>query len=329
MVAKSVTDPAVVLFPVEERPVFLGPDDEQLDGPLFSQQGGRTAFSQIPGLRAIVDVERRRVFSVVGPQYRLVTNREALDLGQACFCQVLGQTTAEGLAVFNIIMPQTRSFCHVDYTREGLGFDAVGRGDRWIPFLRVTNSYNRTQPLRFQVGFCRWICTNGMIFGGKSIRLKYAHTKGEVHGKRFLTDFKALGELQARFVLQLQGLESVPVPKEQMLGIACRVFNVTATPVDLQRPRRGDQLRAFRSRIEDLTASYFGDLGPNAYAALNVLTDFASRPASYTSPGLMVDSLQRKTGEWAVSFRKESREPGFSFPEYLGDAMRVAEVLSS
>ena len=71
-------------------------------------------------------------------------------------------------------MPATRSWAHIDLTAEGLEFAPIDK-DPWLPFLRVTNSYNRSRALGFTVGVCRSICTNGMIFGEQSLKLKVTH----------------------------------------------------------------------------------------------------------------------------------------------------------
>jgi hypothetical protein len=56
-----------VLFPVEERAVFA------------SANGGDQKLPQVPDKKAIVDSKRHHVLGIVSQDYRLVTNREALD----------------------------------------------------------------------------------------------------------------------------------------------------------------------------------------------------------------------------------------------------------
>ena len=63
-----LTQLADVLFPVEERPVFAGANGSAGE-PLLP----------VPDKKAIVDTKRRRVLGVLSRDYRLVSNREALD----------------------------------------------------------------------------------------------------------------------------------------------------------------------------------------------------------------------------------------------------------
>ena len=53
-----------------------------------------------------------------------------------------------------------------------------------------------------------------------------------------------------------------------------------------------------KSRVQELAIQYFKDMGENGYAALNILTDFATRPVGYISVNQSIDSLQNKAGEW-------------------------------
>lgn len=321
------TDISTALFPVERRPVFLlaDSDPELFDhDPAPAQQ-----YVKIEKFEAIVDTERKHTFAVVGANYRLVTNEEAIELGRQCFRKVFSQATAEGMEVFNIVMPKTRSFCHIDYINSNGGFEPW-QNDKWVPYLRVTNSYNRTKPLTFDLGFCRWICTNGMIFGGKSIRFRFLHTRGAVgEAVEFKTTFGELQELEKRFIEQVHNLKRYYVPAEVMLGLACKVFDISATTEDMRNPRRRDRLVEFRERIVGLTDRYVGELGPNGYAALNVLTDFASRPTLYISPEAMVDRLQKRSGDWVSAFLAAIERKDFDFGEYLDKYAQVAEVLAA
>lgn len=326
MTEERSTDLSQVLFSVEQRPILI---ENKIDQPcLFPHQnasGGK--FSRVAGFRAIVDVERGHVFSVVADGYRLVSNEEAIDLGKECFRKVFNESTAEGMEVFNIIAPKTRSFCHIDYIHRNGGFEPW-QNDRWVPFLRVTNSYNRTKPLRFDLGFCRWICTNGMIFRSKSITFRYLHTRGEIaRGVEFHTTFGEIKVLEREFAEKLHNLKRYYIPKEFMLPLACRVFKISATPEDISRPKRRERLIEFRNRVTFLTNKYFEEMGPNGYAALNVISDVASRPKFYISDSAVVDQLQKSSGDWVDGFIREIKNDGFSFEDYLGDYQETAEVL--
>ncbi len=110
---------------------------------------------------AVVADDRREVFAIVTEDYRLVSNLRAYELGRRAFALVFGDQATKRLQLFNVNMPMTRSWVNLDLTAGGLDLAPLDE-DRWLPFLRVTNSYNRSRALGFTVGVCRWICTNGI-----------------------------------------------------------------------------------------------------------------------------------------------------------------------
>lgn len=313
-----------VLFDVKLRPVFVDVNTgirEQL--PLFDQ------LEEARRYKAIVDTEKGLVLSVVTNDYHLVTNKQAIEIGKSYFDEVFSKMTADGMEVFNVITPSTRSFCHIDFIhREGI-FEPWEK-DKWVPFLRVTNSYNRTKLLRFDLGFCRAICTNGIIFGKRGVTVKVSHTSyGMSQLDKIDLGAGGLKQLEVEFIERLKNLKRFHVPRSAMLPLACKVFEIRAMPDDLNRPKRIIQLGGLNESLGRLTNEYFDTLGENAYAALNVLTDFASRPISYISPVAVIDSLQKKAGDWMDEFITEIKRDSFTFDEYLKDFRESAKIINS
>lgn len=316
-----------VLFKVEQRPVFI--EYPKKPSPLlFEESEDKTFFSKIDRFQAIVDVERNYVFSVVANGYKLVTNQEAVNLGKECFKSVFSRQTSDGMEVFNITMPKTRSFCHIDFVHKDSVFEPWNE-DKWSPFLRVTNSYNRTKLLRFDLGFCRWICFNGMIFGNKSITFRYAHTHGAVEKVEFNTNFGELKKLEANFIENLLNLKRFHVPQRQILPLVCKAFEIKIDADVLSKPKRAEQLFEFKTYINELTDKYYAELDSTAYAALNIITDFATRPKSFISPDAMVDVLQKRSGVWMRNFIEQLENKKFDFDTYLQDYKKTAELLNS
>lgn len=330
MSKKRNTNLPEILFKVEQQPIYIK-EEIDLQGTLFEgiSQAKEFRYSTVPRFSAITNTQSGYVFSVVADGYKLITNQEAIELGQLCFESIFKNIKNDNMEVFHITYPKTKSFCHIDFTHKDGSFEPF-ENDKWVPFLRVTNSYNRTKPLRFDLGFCRWICTNGMIFGDKSITFRYLHTHGDVaRTAKFETDFGEIAELEKEFVEKLHNLQRYHVPEKFMLPLVCLTFGIKATTEDLSRPKRLIQLHAFKNQVNDLTKQYFADLGQNGYAALNVLTDFASRPATYISPEAMVDQLQKRSGKWAEEFIAEIKDDKFRFENYLGDYVKTAQVINN
>jgi hypothetical protein len=329
------TDLNTVMFEVTYGPLYYKKAAERNPSPGESEQPdllGNIApgtFAKLPKFQAIVDVERDHTFAVVTSDYKLVTNKEAIELGKKCVASIFHSKIGEGLKVFNITMPKTRSFCHIDFVYEGSKFQPW-ENDTWSPFLRVTNSYNRTRLLRFDLGFCRWICTNGMIFGEKSITFRYNHTRSDMNGRvEFNSDIGDLRKIEAEFIEKLHNLKRFHVPENAILPLICRAFEIQITSADLQKERRVEQLRVFKQHVNSLTRKYFEALGPTGYAALNIVTDFATRPSSYISPEGVMDRLQRMGAVWCEEFIREIKDDHFSFDAYLKDYKGGAETINT
>jgi hypothetical protein len=69
--------------------------------------------------------------------------------------------------------------------------------------------------------------------------------------------------------------------------------------------------------VAAVSARYEQELGANAYAVLNVVTELASRPPD--SPLVRRDrhALQRRAGEWASGFALKCVEEKFDLGQYL------------
>ena len=302
-----------VLFPVELRPVFV----ENLKGDLFSN-----TFRPIHGFCAVIAVDNDYVFSVVAQNYKLVANEEAIRLGEICFEQIFTLINKKDMKLFNIIMPKTRSFCHVDFTYDK-GIFSPFTADPWMPYIRITNSYNRMFALNFDLGFCRGICRNGVIFGKKNIEFKFHHNRaGKNPEAEFSLRAGEFANIESQFIESLKNLKRYHVPRKFMWPLTCKVFEYTITETPSERQQQ--IITGRKERVTLLSHKYFDSLGENGYAALNVLTDFATRPVGVISAEGTIDLLQKKTGEWIIDFVEAIESRDFVFEKYLGDYAGLA-----
>lgn len=310
-------DPEEAFFPVERWPLYMREFADAKD------------LQKLQRHFAVVDVERKHPFAVVTDDYKLVTNKEAFDMAAEVIKMVFHTTKIGDLECLNITMPKTRSFCHIDLIHKTSDFSPWEQ-DRWIAFLRISNSYNRTRRLRFELGFCRWICLNGIIFGAKSIEFSYAHTRRSMDSvDRFVENIGDIRKLETALTEKLHQLKRYHVPESEMLPLLCRVFDIKATKDVIEKQRRVDDLLALREQARKLTRSYFSEMGPHGYAALNVLTDYASRPEGVMAPEASMHGLQKKAGSWIDDFISAIKSPAFSFESYLDGYRQTAEVIES
>jgi len=114
------------------------------------------------------NVERNeQPFAIVTDKYKLISNQNAVDLGHEAFEYLFGSSLRKKISVFNVVLAKRKGSFFADFTTSELNINVnvpnVG-SDKHTFFLRVVNSYNRTQAVRMEVGICRWICRNGIIF---------------------------------------------------------------------------------------------------------------------------------------------------------------------
>jgi len=91
-----------VLFPVDEHPVFVS----------LTQKGGERRLA-VPEKKAIVNRTTNRVLGVVSRGYRLVSNREALDMAHECCRTVFPETQPGEWDVNAVDAPSTAGFRRV------------------------------------------------------------------------------------------------------------------------------------------------------------------------------------------------------------------------
>ena len=174
---------------------------------------------------AVVADDTREIFSIVPEGYLLVTNMRAYELGRMAFTLVFGPDAATRLQLFRVTMPRTRSWVHIDLTAEGLEF-VPWEQDTWLPFLRVTNSYNRRHALGLTVGVYRQICTNGMIVGERLFKLKVPHSTYEHPERRRAEEFAHRRFDSKEYGEKLQKLTRLSVPPDRFLAGILEILGV-------------------------------------------------------------------------------------------------------
>ena len=246
---------------------------------------------------AVASDDRREIFSIVTRDYRLVSNMQAYELGRQAFALVFGRDAAADLQLFNVTMPATRSWAHIDLTAGGLEF-APRADDKWLPFLRVTNSYNRSRALGFVVGVCRWICANGMIFGERAVKLKVAHTTVGDLESRIAETFARRRFDVAACRAKLARLTRLAVPAELFVAGMLEILELNV-PARLPQPAaRRKAWTALGRHLDALGRKYRNDLGDTAYALVNAASEYAGDARAPLMSPVRVDALQTRCGSW-------------------------------
>ena len=313
--SNKVVDYRDLMFPVRTVGVFA----ELCEGVEQSRR-------RIPGKKAIVDCTNDRVISVVSDNYQVVTNREAVDYAFQCCEAAFPEVPLESWEVNSADAPLTRGHCHIDLTHNSakLQFDLVIASripDTYGPFVRVTNSYNRTRALGFEIGFMRKVCRNGMILPQSNVRFTLNHNTRRIAERiRFRTSLRDFQELRGKFLDLLIPLRDCRMPVDLFRPIALLALRVR--PPENPSKRMEKAWAEVNVRLESLSQMYAREVGENAYALLNVISDIASRPTEAGVHRRTRHRLQQLAGAWLVEFSSQCRRPTFHPPRYLRELER-------
>lgn len=298
-------------FPVERQPIFL--------------KGEKSPFRKVDGYKAIVDKTTGCTLSVVSSKYRLILNEEAYEWADHVIKGIFTGKTLKDFEFFNILMPKSKASCKIDLIIPNqFYFLFDNSNESFIPFLRITNSYNRTKPLKYEIGFCRWICKNGTIFGQRGVSFAMSHSEpinlNEIQrltemGRNQIGDIGALWKV---FESKMNILRQIELPITTVLPIYCKAYGIHVKKTDIS-----DTLKTiYSSRVKQIRTAgkeYFKELGNNAYAMMNVLSDYASFPEWTQNPANYVDGYQRKVGKWVDDIIEEFEKGNFSLYKHIGE----------
>lgn len=301
-----------VLFPVEEHPVFVS----------FTTKGVERRLP-VPDKKAIVNRNTQRVLGIVSRDYRLVTNEEAIGFAEQCCSRVFPETKRGEWGEAAVDAPSTAGYCHIDLVHKtaALDFDDVRPGKRpevFGPFIRVTNSYNGLRALGFEIGFYRKVCRNGLIVPDTIVRFRYSHSRRDI-GKTIEFDIAAerLAKFKKAFLTSLSSLRDCEVKRLEFEPLITSVLQLREPLPGKSGTRVSEEWQKLRTHLEKLISQYSEEMGDNAYAAFNVITDFASTPPENRCVRRDRHSLQMLAGSWLTLFNDESRKPGFSISTHL------------
>jgi Domain of unknown function (DUF932) len=310
-----------VLFPVSERPIFVS----------IKSSSGEQRIA-VPDKKAIVHGTTSRVLGIVSRNYRLVSNNQALEWAFLCCRAVFPETSGSEWQVTAIDAPSTAGHCCIDlvHNSTALDFSFVsprGRPDVFSPFIRMTNSYNGLRALVFDIGFLRKVCTNGLILRDAIIQFKFTHMRRDIGAEiQFQVAHDRLANLKARFGDYIATLRACPIARKDLEPFVRRILALSPPNPLEPHTREADDWDALSAHVGNLCNRYAGDLGENAYAVFNAVTEFASHPPSNRLVRRERNSLQRLAGEWVSAFSQQCRQPGFDLTSRISAATRSRTI---
>jgi hypothetical protein len=239
------TNISELIFPVESRPVFL--KDQQI--PLLGYKAVVGKFAS----------GGETIFSIVSDNYKLITNEMAYEMGKEIHGRLFPNATSDSFEVFNIIASKTKGSCHIDIIDKNYTLN-VWAQEVYVPFVRIQNSYNKTMPLKFQIGFCRSLCNNGVVFEKDLVSISMAHTKQLYRTTDFMSvNVSHLKKFENDFIRKTKISTATEIPREYFLALAAKVLNRNFNLKEKDKYKLAiikEKLKEFATAIELYTDKY-------------------------------------------------------------------------
>lgn len=299
-------------FPVEALPVHW-----------YDEYSGTR--KKIPGKVVILDTQQSNPLAVVSDKYQIVTNEDAYHLAEYVIRRIFPSVSLSDFLCYNVLMPKTRSYCRIDLIIPTAKYSPfANKTDNWTPFVRISNSYNRMLSLKYEVGFCRWICLNGVIFGQQGITLSINHddklTLSDI--RRKIDQVKGVAQIDSLwndFTEKMVMLKNIEVCDWMVFPMFCKVFDITVAEDEMSDNQK-ENWRVKIDHISSMAREYFDELGSNAYALMNVFTDYASFPVAAPNNATLIHAYQRRVGDWVDNIKQERKKADFNMSDYIGQA---------
>jgi len=281
---------------------------------------GHTRRITIPGKKALVIQRAGHILSVVSRDYRVVTNQEAVDLArEACGIAFPGVSPTEWEAK-RAAAPRTLSYAHIDLMHRthvmNYWDNEIQKDDPFTPFLRVTNSFNGARALRFDIGFMRKHCSNGVIFEEEVATIKASHSKEALDQLKIEIQSCSLPKMWEEFSQFLNRIRSINMDTAQSTLAVNTVLRLPDPKPD-DKPFRKEGLSALSTDFNSRLAGYRRELGPNAYAVFNTLTDIAARPPENSHFQKNRDTIEKRSGRWLKELARQSQSTGFDLNAWI------------
>lgn len=297
-----------LLFPVECKPVYLEQQQKPING-----------FYALTGK---LHNGHEQIFSIVSDNYQLITNEMALEMGKEIHRQLFPDASSDTFEIFNVIAPKTYGSCHIDIIDKNYKLN-VWAQEVYVPFVRIQNSYNKTLPLKFQIGFCRELCNNGVIFEKNLVSISIAHTKQLFRSTEFYNiDVSHLKKFENDFINKIKKSTKIHIDRKYFSPLAAKVLKQHFNLDEKNKAKRNlieYKLAEFSYSIENYTDKYIREekMGENAYAFYNVITDYASNTKHLQAR--TTNSMQIQCGKWLNLIEEQIAKPEFTWEAEIKD----------
>ncbi|MFN4298771.1 MAG: DUF932 domain-containing protein [Thermaurantimonas sp.] len=287
----------------------------------------------VKNFKALVRKGTDKVFSVVSPEYTLITNNYAIKIGREIFSKLFNVNDVEKIRPYFVRYPETYSYCQIKLVHEDVNFN-VFEQDTWLPFIYIANSYNKQFALNYEVGFVRSLCLNGVVFDKEIISIRLPHNQINKLNLENLR-FDMYDQLKSNFINNIRKLRDFKVENKFVMPLVCKIFSLNfksvnehknddsfnSTSAEIKANNDEVKLNELKYVVNNLTNKYFREIGDNAYAVFNIVTDLVSNEQEgfrlLKKFNSISNSLLSQPGKWFEEFSEKISSPTFRLEDYL------------
>ena len=260
------------------------------------------------------------VLGVVSRDYKVVTNQEAVQIAREVCAKAFPGIAPLEWEAKRASAPRTLSYAFIDLMHRTHVLNYMGNegdeSDPFTPFLRVTNSFNGARALRFDIGFLRQHCSNGVIFEEKVATFTAAHNAEALEKLKLEITARSLDQLWREFTDFIGSVRSVTMSAEQSEHALAAVLHLPAFNEGDSEARR-EGIEALNQDTGVRLTGYRSALGENAYAVFNTLTDIAARPPESRYFQKDRDTLEKRAGRWLKQLAQRQKASTLNLDQFI------------
>lgn len=242
-----------------------------------------TEHGLIHGKKAIINAETNEALGIVSNGYKVVPNSEIFE----SFAQsIVGSNIDTTDMSVNVIATPTRSRSIVDFTFPAESFHVAHDSSATSLSITALNSYDGSTRFMAKAGGLRMKCLNGQIFGSVAGSYSATHTQsldvdaGAQRVIQMIQDFQQSKEYFGRMMANKIKLSEAD-------DVLLRFLKLSTTEESSRTNKRF-------LKISDTFQQYVKEMGMNAYALYNCMTDYVSHSAPRNEDSAAVNALNHR-----------------------------------
>lgn len=316
-------------FPVKKQPIYW--DDNPIPEDKSIKEIVDSSYHYLLGLMhfdkdhaAIVDMERKYVFTCANMTYALITNEEAYDWGIE-IAKIFFIDTHDFVCT-RLFLNRKRSVCEMDICRKiELNQPMINGG--WFSFIRIINSYDQSQALSYEVGFYNVLNQYGIIFPDLSIKLYERHSGSKkIIKERILKDAMMRTSWRAHqigidFINKMNKLHRIKMTDIEMFALFCKIFKIKQS--SNLTPGQEDTLKRQLKFIENSIKKHCQPDQGNGRDFVNVIADYIAH-FDDNNMKLHINHYQLELGRWVDEFMKVADKGQEAILNYMNEYLATA-----